>query len=322
MKQTNWENGARVLVEDSLNVQSGEDVLIVSDSSTSSKIVEMLGQKAIERGARLTTCIIEPTGRQGAEPPPPVAAAMKAANAILMPTLYSITHTNARKEANATGARIASLPGVKESVFTEGSLNINIFEIAQSVHKITELLKQARSARITSESGTDIRFELTGRDPVEQTGICHEPGTWGVLPSLETAVLPAEGTAEGTWVIDGVVVPGGMVKEHVKVTFSKGRVMRIEGGEEAKALREFLEKYNDPRVYDLVEVGIGMNPKAKMGRSMGEDEAEYGTMHLGIGDGTSFGSSYKAPVHCDIVIRDPVFELDGKVILRNRSLLI
>lgn len=323
MERMTWMKGAKVLVEDSLNLCAGENALIVGDTTTV-KIVEILAYVAVERGAKVVACFMEPTGCHGEEPPPPVAAAMKAADAILLPVCFSLTHTNARREANAAGARIASLPGVDESVFTGGSLEVDIGKIAETVVKVGQLLKKARTAEITSANGTAIDFELAGRGSVDQTGLCHIPGTWGVLPTIETAVGPLEGSAEGTWVVDGVVPQAGifLIEEPIKITFSEGRVTKIEGGKEATTLRSFLESFDDPRVYSLVEMGIGLNPKAKMWRSYLEAEAEYGTMHLGIGAGTSFGISHEAPTHCDLVIRNPILKLDGKTVLKDRTLLI
>jgi leucyl aminopeptidase (aminopeptidase T) len=323
MDRMSWMRGAHVLIEDSLKVRPGENVLIVGDSTTF-RIVEILAYVAAERGAKVVICVMEPTGRTYAEPPAPVAAAMKAADAILLPVSYSLTHTDARREANAAGARIASLPGVDESVFTGGSLEVDLDKIAATAAKVGQLLKTTQTAEITSANGTAIRLRLAGRDSVDQTGLCHKPGTWGVLPTIETAVGPMEGSTEGTWVLDGVVPQAGLfsIEDPIRIAFSKGRVTSIDGGKEATVLRSFLESFDDPSVYFVVEMGIGLNPKAKMWRSYLEAEAEYGTMHLGIGAGTSFGISHEAPTHCDLVIKEPVLKLDGKIVLRDRTLLV
>ena len=64
-----------------------------------------------------------------------------------------------------------------------------------------------------------------------------------------------------------------------------------------------LESYDDPNIYCAVEMGMGMNPNARVGASSSlEDEAELGTMHIGIGNGITFGSSIRAKGHCDLVM--------------------
>jgi leucyl aminopeptidase (aminopeptidase T) len=321
MERMTWVKGARVLIDDSLRLRARENVLVVGDTTTV-RIVEMLAYLCAERGAQVTVCLMEPTGVHSGEPPAPVAAAMKAADVIITPTAYSMSHTNARIEANAAGARIALIPGANEALFSGGGLEVNIRDLAKTAVQVGTLLKAARTVRVTCANGTDLRLELAGRDSVDQTGLCHEPGTWGVLPDIETAVGPLEGSAEGTWVVDGAIVQIGMVEEPIQVSFSQGRVTSIEGGKDATILRTFLESYEDPMVYHVAELGIGLNPKAKMERSLLEREAEYGTMHVGLGHGASFGSSIRAPVHCDLVVCNPILELDGRVILKDRTLFI
>jgi hypothetical protein len=43
-------------------------------------------------------------------------------------------------------------------------------------------------------------------------------------------------------------------------------------------------------------------------------------MHIGIGNGITFGSSIRANGHCDLVMRDAVIAVDGNVILEDREL--
>jgi hypothetical protein len=41
-----------------------------------------------------------------------------------------------------------------------------------------------------------------------------------------------------------------------------------------------------------------------------EDEGEFGTLHLGIGNGITFGSTIRAVGHVDLVVRHP-WRLNG-----------
>ena len=53
-----------------------------------------------------------------------------------------------------------------------------------------------------------------------------------------------------------------------------------------------------------------------------EDEAEFGTLHVGIGNGITFGSSIRAPSHIDLVMRDADVEVDGQQLLRESRLYL
>jgi leucyl aminopeptidase (aminopeptidase T) len=323
MRRLPWVKSAKTVLDDCLNVKPGEELLIVTDTNqlAIAELFSILGQ---ERGAETMVLIMTPRSRHGEELPRVVAAAMKAADACLAPTTFSVNHTRARAEASAAGMRLIFMPGVSEEVFTSGSLEVDYKANAKVIEKMAALLTEASMAHVTSPEGTDLWVEIAGRKSVAQTGIVDAPGKISPPPCIECAIAPLEEKTNGVWVIDGAIVPpGGMVTEPVRVYFEKGRITRIEGGPSAKRLRDLLDSYNDPNMYCPVELGVGLNPKAKCGRGISiEDEAEFGTMHVGIGNGITFGSSIRAVGHVDLVILNPVLELDERVVLKDRQVLI
>lgn len=322
MSRLHWIQSGLVLVQDSLRIKPGERVIVVGDSSTSG-IAEFLTELATIEGAQAVMCLMAPAKRHSEEPPDAISAALRASDVAILATRFSLTHTSARREASAAGARIAVLPGATSEYFTGGALDIDIFEVAELVRQLGSTLAKAKALRITSTAGTDISVGLSDLPSIDQTGVCHEAGEWGVLPALETAVVPRRGSAEGRWVVDGLVAQlGEMLREPVSVTFRDGRIADIAGGDEADVLSAYLASFNDTGVYELVEIGVGLNPRAVMSRSYLESEAEFGTMHFGVGDGTTFGSPHRAATHTDLVIRDPTLEVDGTEVLSRRVVSI
>ena len=91
----------------------------------------------------------------------------------------------------------------------------------------------------------------------------------------------------------------GLVKEPIKMTISKGKVFKIEGGQEAKRFEEFLKSFNDPETYRVAELGIGCNPKAVVTGNVLEDE-KVG-LHIAYGHSTHLGGKVKSDIHIDIV---------------------
>ncbi len=73
----------------------------------------------------------------------------------------------------------------------------------------------------------------------------------------------------------------------------------------------------DPRVYNVAELGIGYNPKAKMTGRQSQDKGVYGTCHIGAGSNITWGGKIKAATHFDFLMYAPKIELDGAVILEN-----
>ena len=51
-----------------------------------------------------------------------------------------------------------------------------------------------------------------------------------------------------------------------------------------------------------------------------EDEGALGTCHIALGDNHRFGGTSHAPVHIDMVQKDPTIELDGEIVLKGREL--
>jgi len=51
---------------------------------------------------------------------------------------------------------------------------------------------------------------------------------------------------------------------------------------------------------------------------LGIHEREFGTLHLGIGKGITFGSTIRAVGPIDLVVRHPIVEVDGKGVLKER----
>ena len=84
-------------------------------------IGEALYAAGRELGLKAHLLVMPFTGTSGAEPTAFVAEAMKMADIVVCPTKHSLTHTAARKEACAAGARVATLPGITEEMFLPGS---------------------------------------------------------------------------------------------------------------------------------------------------------------------------------------------------------
>lgn len=312
------------ILDQCLALKKGEQLLVITDSNKL-EIGKLFALAGEERGAEAIFLAIKPRTRHGDELPSVVADAMRAADAIVAPTTFSVNHTTARKRASEAGARLIFFPGCEEAMFTDGSLDIDFVEQSKVIMRVSKVLDEGRRMRVTSSDGrTDFSFDIEGRSSVPQTGICHDPGTISPPPCIETAVSPLEWTTEGVAVIDGAIVPGGEVIDPVRIELAEGRITKVdESGKDGRYLSELLSSYDDENIYCHVELGIGLNPKAKIGRGIElEDEGEFGTAHLGIGNGITFGSSIRASGHIDLVIRHPIIEVDGNVILKDREVKV
>ena len=107
------ERAVSAVINECLGVREGESALVVANPS-SLGIGERLRGEAGRAGADAMLVLMADRQVDGEEPPDAVAAAMAKADVVLCPTVRSLSHTEARRNACAAGARIGTLPGVTE----------------------------------------------------------------------------------------------------------------------------------------------------------------------------------------------------------------
>lgn len=320
MKKIEMIKGAIKLVDECTGVKEGENVLIITDTGMPLSIAETLAIACKERGAETLIVIMSPIPIEGNDPPPPVAEAMQKAQVIFMACSRGFFHSHSRIRAAKAGARGITIGEFTEEDMFRGAIEANFLETKELVEKVGDALRKSREARITTEVGTDIYLDLRGCEEKVRmfTNICHQPGEFGVMV-LEASISPNVGTAHGVIICDASITlfKPGIVKEPVRAVVNEGRVTEISGGIEAKKLTDLLTAMGDPMVYNVAELGIGLNPKAKMTGVHTQDKGVYGTCHIGLGSNITWGGGIKAATHWDFIIYSPKIDLDGITILEN-----
>ena len=300
---------AETAVEECLGLVADESIAVVTDDERL-PIGEALYDVAAARSDDATLLRYPPGAEHGEEPPAPVAAAMREADAFLAPTSFSITHTRARQAATEAGARGATMPGISEAVMVAG-LDADYEQIAAACESIHEQVRGAEELRVTAPAGTDIVVEPGDRPWHLDTGLVREPGSFSNLPAGETFVSPA--TANGRIVVDGTMRPHGLVEEPIRIEVEDGQVTAVDDDGVRESLEAAAETADDPdAVYNLAELGVGANVGvAELMGSVLLDEKAAGTVHLAVGDDASIGGDVEAPIHTDGVVRDPTVYADG-----------
>ncbi|OAQ53338.1 aminopeptidase [Natrinema mahii] len=300
---------AETAVRQCLALDAAESCAIVTDDKR-----ERIGEALYEVAAEITDDAVivryPPGDTHGSEPPEPVAAAMAGADVVLAPTTKSLSHTRARTEANEAGARVATLPGITEDVFTTG-LEADYESIAAHCEGVHEQVAAADEIRVTTAAGTDITFGVGGREWLADTGIVHEPGEMSNLPAGEVFISPE--TADGTFVVDGTMRPHGLLADDHQLTFEveDGLVTHISDDEIRETVEGAAEEVGDA-AYNLAELGIGTNVAVtELVGSVLLDEKAGGTVHIAIGDDAGIGGDTDAPIHLDGILREPTVYADG-----------
>jgi leucyl aminopeptidase (aminopeptidase T) len=247
---------------------------------------------------------------------------MKSADVFLAPTTKSLSHTRARGAACEAGARGATLPGITEEVMIVG-LDADYRAIEEHCEAVLSQVADADEIRVTSPQGTDITFEPGDRKWLSDTGMVHESGGFSNLPAGEVFVSPE--TATGTYVVDGTMMPYGLLDDGRQLRFEveDGYVTEIDDDEVRAQVEAGAEEVrgdeaagNAAKVgrdaYNLAELGIGTNVGVdELVGSVLLDEKAAGTVHIAIGDDAGIGGDTDAPLHLDGILREPTVYADG-----------
>jgi len=308
---------------DLAQVKKGDKVLILCDFTTA-EVGKLLAAQVYNINALpILTIVPVLKGHSDAAPKPVEAMAMQV-DVIIAPMKYSIAHSPLRTEALKAGIRLMTPTDTLDSL-AKGFFDADYYEMRDRAIKMAGLLTKAKTARVTTAKGTDITMSLEGRTGVPLTGFCQK-GILAAPPGMEGLCCPVEGTAEGKFVCD-ISVQGlppelkiceRLLEEPIEFIVSGGLVKDIKGGKEAKELKDYFKSMNDPTVYNIAELGIGMNSALKKYVGSMLDEAVLGGLHIGLGDNLCFpGGKVKSTGHFDPVMSSATLELDGKAVIKD-----
>ncbi|PAU85101.1 hypothetical protein CK500_00045 [Halorubrum salipaludis] len=311
--------GASIVVDTCAAIEAGEDVLVVTDWQVAD-VAERVAAAANERDANVTMTMMEPREYDGNEPEDTVAAAMMEADVIITPVHRSITHSSATAEAKANGARVISMVKFTDEQLVRGGLYADYEGMRPHCEEMARKFSEASEARVTSPQGTDVTVGLEGRDGNAHPGIADEPGEFTALVHIEANISPVEGTTDGTVVFDGAIpnLDIGVLEEPVRMEIEDGAVTSVEGGKEAKKIERVWAEHDDPAVYNIAQLAVGMNPECpEFNGWFSNDHGRYGNVHFGIGTSSNLGGTTRAPVHFDAMMAEPTLELDGEVVVED-----
>jgi leucyl aminopeptidase (aminopeptidase T) len=319
---TDLAQAARNVVEHCLGIQAGEAVSIVTDSADPHRIeiARALWEEARATGADVILAEMLPRQNSGEEPPAPIAQLMAESKVVLCPTSKSLSHTQARRNASARGARIASLPTITKEMVVR-CLTADYGSIAALTKRVAEKLNQGSKFKVESELGTSLELERQGRTVGADTGLLTQPGLFGNLPAGEAYFAPMEGTTNGKIIFDGSVADVGILVEPIELQVERGVARIVSSSAAAQKLERYLSAHG-PKAYNIAELGVGTNDRAIVSGNILEDEKVLGTVHIALGNNASMGGTVNVPIHLDGLIRNATLYVDGELVLDKGKLSI
>ncbi|HEX8683244.1 MAG TPA: aminopeptidase [Ardenticatenaceae bacterium] len=321
---------AEVIIHMCLGVQPGEKVLVAVDEPLAFARDALLAEALKAQPSELWSWTIPNTARPMTEFSPRLIELLRQMDAavvlwasvdpvqegsVMAQAIFDITHRSS--------VRLAGGGFISQDIL-ENELSADYEEIAVLTNALADWMQGRSTIHITTALGTDLQLSATGRRWRADTGIFRGPG-FGNLPAGEVFIAPIEDSAEGVLVVD-TSLPGLMLSEPIRLTFEKGRVVQIEGGEGVAYLEQLLAmsegQPNAEWSRVIGELGIGTNPKARLQGNLMTDEKVAGTVHVALGRNDMFGGDNPAPMHIDMVVSQPTLRVDGDLLIENGRYLL
>jgi 2,5-dihydroxypyridine 5,6-dioxygenase len=314
-------------------VKPGETIALISDLATRTEYIEAAFAAAEALGADVYDMRVNSIPSWTKVGVPTIGQCKGTLEALKAADMLVIFHvplfTKWLKEVMDSGTRVLMIIDAPDDL-----------EQLMSPPGLKEALKHAearyqktREVRVTSEAGTDFTYSCGEYPVMTQWGYADEPGHFDHWGGGHIHTFPNEGSARGTVVIqpgDIIILPYcRYVQDPVRLQIEDGFITKIEGGLDAKLMRDWLEdgktSDDDRDPYAISHLGWGLNPQARWySLAMNGDNPERhragarvfaGNFLFSTGPNSQGGGKRTTRGHYDVPMRDCTVMLDNDVII-------
>jgi 2,5-dihydroxypyridine 5,6-dioxygenase len=314
-------------------VTKGETVCCISDLSTRREYIQCAFAAADELGADVYEICVNSIPSWTKVGVPTIGqckgtlAAVKAADIVVI--FHVPLFTRWLKEVMDGGTRVLMIidaPDDLEQLMSPPGLK-------EAVKHAEARYRATKEVRVISEAGTDFTYRCGDYPVMSQWGYADEPGHFDHWGAGHIHTFPNEGSANGRVVLapgDIVILPYcRYVQDPVELTIRDGFITRVEGGLDAKLMRDWLDDNkagpDDRDPYAVSHLGWGLNPQS-LWRSiaLNGDEPERsraaartfpGNFLFSTGPNTQGGGKRATRGHYDVPMRDCTVLLDNEVVI-------
>jgi len=208
--------------------------------------------------------------------------------------------------------RVGHCPGITKPMMIGSPMNIDYKKLVKLATKMKNSFNHAKQVHITAPGGTDIILCIEDRGFSTDAQLLDESHIAN-LPCGEVWCAPVETIGDGLIVCDGSIGDIGNVSKPLKIFLEKGQVIKIESDD--KKLVESVEKLInvDEEARIIGELGIGLNPGAKLTGNLLEDEKALKTAHIAFGNNEDMeGGQNKSKTHRDFLFNKPTMNVTFK----------
>lgn len=319
----NAEGVARLILTRFANLRAGERVLVLAETETPQTVKTAFFRAARKLAGENVSIAIYDRKPAYTHPPEPLPHAVAHADLVICLDIY-LSHTTLDVEARAKGARLLNLHPANMSVLRRAVLDVDYAQIRRRGRKLAAIMAAARVGKIESGDDAWLAFAIDANNDVSiGDGFARERGLYATLPNGKVKVPVIRDSIEGTFVVNGVIIPPiNELSELVTLKFKQGRVVDVGGKGQARRYRKFLDSFEDPGMYVFDHLTFGFNPRATLRQPQApafssEAEKVMGCVNIGLGR-----AGLKGAQHTDVVSVGAALSLDGRKIMAGGRYLI
>jgi len=322
-------------------LKQGESLAILSETQSRAVNVQLAELAALRLGARAFHLVL-PTPRQGAKVPvrstgasdavqrlAPVVSALAGSALVMDLTVEGMLHAPELPEILGGGARLLMVsnehPDALERLLPDPALEA---KVKLGMKK----LRGAKTMRVTSTAGSDLRIRTEGAPVGGVWGYAAKPGQVAHWPGGLCLCFPKAGSVDGTLVLapgDANLTFKRYVERPITLRIAEDYVTAIEGdGLDAELMRSYVAAWEERDAYAVSHVGWGMNKAARWEALAFYDKRDTNGTELRAFAGNflySTGANEHAGRHTlghfDLPMRNCTIALDGECIVEAGRLL-
>jgi leucyl aminopeptidase (aminopeptidase T) len=190
--------------------------------------------------------------------------------------------------------------------------------IRERSRKLADILTIGRTLQLTTANGTSLKMSIAHRRGNAEITPLLPDSYFAALPIGRAFLMPDINSVQGEVFLDGVAGARGSLSPNIYLKVVDGRMTLIKGGKAADELRRRLRQA-EASARMVVEIGFGLNDKARWGNSEFEDEKVLGTAHFGFGPAPRGGKI--SDIFAKGIVQAPSVTIDGKKIIEEGKVL-
>ena len=322
-------NACLKLLKEIFDLKPGEVLAITTDTEICDKVVDATCQAAVILDAKPLVLKMPAARGCGKEGDPDfsqdaLVGALKGSDAWIEYNnqwiFYSTVYDRVIEDPD-NRPRYMNLVGANPDLLIRNIGQIDNELLREFIVKMEAYNKAGKHFRVTTPAGTDVEFDnVPGREYASAYGYVGK-NEIQMMPG-QISWAPEFDSINGVIVIDGTISPPlGKVTNPIRMTVEKGYVTKVEGeGSDAATLKEWLDSFDDPKMYLCAHLSYGFGPGAKLSGDIVEDERVWGCTEWGFGNVgpqlvSDIPGGIPAASHSDGICLNSSVWLDGVQIL-------